>query len=126
MNTIQIIGMVIVLTVGSIFLLVNDALSMLSDISSLLFFFFSMLAMFALSTAIAHQLVKKNNYQSMKREYERLKLEMREHVGRFSYEISFTKEALGKHEDLLSLQARVKKLKGDNYETDIIDSSTDA
>jgi hypothetical protein len=126
MNTIQIIGMVIVLTVGSIFLLVNDALSMLSDISSLLFFFFSMLAMFALSTAIAHQLVKKNNYQSMKREYERLKLEMREHIGRFSYEISFTKEALGKHEDLLSLQARVKKLKGDNYETDIIDSSTDA
>ena len=126
MNTIQIIGMVIVLTVGSIFLLVNDALSMLSDISSLLFFFFSMLAMFALSTAIAHQLVKKNNYQSMKREYERLKLEMREHIGRFSYEISFTKEALGRHEDLLSLQARVKKLKGDNYETDIIDSSTDA
>ena len=126
MNTIQIIGMVIVLTVGSIFLLVNDALSMLSDISSLLFFFFSMLAMFALSTAVGHQLVKKNNYQSMKREYERLKLEMREHVGRFSYEISFTKEALGKHEDLLSLQARVKKLKGDNYETDIIDSSTDA
>ncbi len=126
MNTIQIIGMVIVLTVGSIFLLVNDALSMLSDISSLLFFFFSMLAMFALSTAIAHQLVKKNNYQSMKREYERLKLEMREHIGRFSYEISFTKEALGKHEDLLSLQARVKKLKGDNYETDIIDSNTDA
>ena len=126
MNTIQIIGMVIVLTVGSIFLLVNDALSMLSDISSLLFFFFSMLAMFALSTAIAHQLVKKNNYQSMKREYERLKLEMREHIGRFSYEISFTKEALGRHEDLLSLQARVKKLKGDNYETDIIDSNTDA
>ena len=126
MNTIQIIGMVIVLTVGSIFLLVNDALSMLSDISSLLFFFFSMLAMFALSTAIAHQLVKKNNYQSMKREYERLKLEMREHIGRFSYEISFTKEALGKHEDLLTLQARVKKLKGDNYETNIIDSNTDA
>jgi hypothetical protein len=126
MNTNQIIGMAIVLTVGFIFLLVDDALSRLSDISSLLFFFFAMLAMFALSTAVGHQLVKKNNYQSMKREYERLKLEMREHIGRFSYEISFTKEALGKHEDLLSLQARVKKLKGDNYETDIIDSSTDA
>lgn len=126
MNTNQIIGMAIVLTVGFIFLLVDDALSRLSDISSLLFFFFAMLAMFALSTAVGHQLVKKNNYQSMKREYERLKLEMREHVGRFSYEISFTKEALGKHEDLLTLQARVKKLKGDNYETNIIDSNTDA
>lgn len=126
MNTVQTMGLVMVFIVVLLLLAVDDALSMLSDVSSLLFFFFAMLAMFALSTAIAHQLVKKNHNQSMQREYALLKLEIKNHIGRFSYEINFTQEALSKHEELLGLQARVKKLKGDNYENDIIDSSTDA
>ena len=126
MNTIQTIATVVALMVALMLLVVDDALSILSDISSLLFFFFSMLAMFALSTAIGHQLVNKNHYQSMTDEYKILKLEIREHIGRFSYEIDFTKEALDKHEELLALQSRVKTLKGDNYENDVIDSNTDA
>lgn len=126
MNTIQTIGMVIVLIVLFLFLAVDDLLSALGDVSSLLFFFFAMLAMFALSAAIAHQLVKRNHYQSMKKEYEILKYEIREHIGRFSYEINFTQEALDKHEELLTLQTRVKTLRGDNYENDVINSNSDA
>ena len=126
MNTIQTVGMVIVLIVLFLFLAVEDVLSVLSDVSSLLFFFFAMLAMFALSAAIAHQLVKRNHYQSMKKEYEILKYEIREHIGRFSYEINFTQEALDKHEELLTLQTRVKTLRGDNYENDVINSNSDA
>lgn len=126
MNTIQTIGMVIVFIVLILILAVDDLVSVLSDVSSLLFFFFAMLAMFALSTAIGHQLVKRNHYQSMKKEYEILKIEIREHIGRFSYEINFTQEALTKHEELLALQTRIKTLRGDNYESDIIDNSTDA
>ena len=126
MNIIQTIGTVIVFISLILFLAVDDLLLVLSDISSLLFFFFAMLAMFALSTAIAHQLVKKNHYKSMKKEYEILKSEISAHIGRFSYEINFTHEALSKHEELLALQTKVKTLRGDNYENDIINNSTDA
>ena len=126
MNIIQTIGTVIVFISLILFLAVDDLLLVLSDISSLLFFFFAMLAMFALSTAIAHQLVKKNHYKSMKKEYEILKSEISAHIGRFSYEINFTHEALSKHEELLALQTKVKTLRGNNYENDIINNSTDA
>ena len=123
MKRIQSLYIMAFFVIGATFLIIDTPLSLLGDISSLLFFFFALIAMIALSTAIAHQLVKQNHYQSTKKAYETSKAEIQVHIGRYSYEIHFTQEALEQHEQLLSLNGKIKTLRGDNYENNIINTN---
>jgi len=115
MNIIKIGLLLLSVGFGLLFVLADNPLEFLGDISSLMFFFFALVAMFAISTAIAHQLVIRNHYILMEDEYNKLKKDMQHHINRFSYEIHFSDEAINKHEQLIALQDKLENLKGESY-----------
>ncbi len=113
---ITIVGLFIIL--GLMYFIMGDNLIViLSDLSSILFFGFATISMIAISALIAIDTAKSLNYKILNNEYENLKDELHNHITRNVYSIEISKEASLKYNEYKQLEKKINDLKGENYES---------
>jgi hypothetical protein len=91
-------------------------LEVLADISSIAFFAFSTIIILCTSAIIAIDSINLSRFRTLENEYELLKDELSKHVTRSSYSITFSDEAILKHEQYKQIEEKIKVLQEEDYE----------
>lgn len=112
-NILIIIGLLLTISLN----ISDEIIEVLSDISGILFFMFTVLSMICISTIIAMEIAKTLQYQILEKELNILKEEMYMLQSQNIFSIEFTQEACDLENSLKVLNQKILTLKEKNYET---------
>jgi hypothetical protein len=112
-NTLIIIGIFIMLS----WLISDEIIEILSDISGVVFYMFTLLCMVSISTILAIEIAKIIRYKILDKELKTLKSEMNLLQSKNIFFIEFTNEATALQNSLATLEQKIRLLKEKSHET---------
>lgn len=84
----------------------------LANISDILFYLFGLITLVSVSMYIAYNLAKRTVYKKLESEYKNSREELKNHVHKNSFSITFSDEALELHSKAKELNKNITELKG--------------